>query len=78
MNSSQTFQLNGDTIAYNAAVTLVQDVITTHHPSQGSGQSLAAGIAVAVNEHVIPRSRWQEHHIQPGDRVEIIHALMGG
>ncbi|GIV77743.1 sulfur carrier protein ThiS [Litorilinea aerophila] len=36
------------------------------------------GIAVAVNATVIPRSRWHEHRLQPGDRVEIVRAVAGG
>jgi sulfur carrier protein len=35
-------------------------------------------IAVEVNEELIPRSRFDTHVIQPGDRVEIIHAVGGG
>jgi sulfur carrier protein len=35
-------------------------------------------IAVEVNEELIPRSRFESHVIQPGDRVEIIHAVGGG
>ncbi|MCS6827886.1 MAG: sulfur carrier protein ThiS [Caldilinea sp.] len=37
-----------------------------------------AGIAVAVNGKVIARSRWQEHPLQPNDRVEIVKAVAGG
>jgi sulfur carrier protein len=36
------------------------------------------GIAVACNEAVIRRARYDEHRIQPGDRVEIIKAVAGG
>ena len=35
-------------------------------------------IAVEVNEELIPRSRFDTHILQPGDRVEIIHAVGGG
>lgn len=35
-------------------------------------------IAVEVNEELIPRSRFDTHVLQPGDRVEIIHAVGGG
>uniref|UniRef100_A0A7C1FPC6 Sulfur carrier protein ThiS n=1 Tax=Caldilinea aerophila TaxID=133453 RepID=A0A7C1FPC6_9CHLR len=37
-----------------------------------------AGIAVAVNGKVIARDRWQEHRLQPNDRVEIVKAVAGG
>ncbi|MDN3516315.1 sulfur carrier protein ThiS [Aquisalimonas lutea] len=35
-------------------------------------------IAVEVNEDVVPRSRFGQHHLHPEDRVEIIHAIGGG
>lgn len=36
------------------------------------------GIAIAVNEKVISRSRWKEYALQPGDQIEIIRAFQGG
>lgn len=36
------------------------------------------GIAVAVNATVIPRPEWGSIQLQPGDRVEIVHAVAGG
>ena len=35
-------------------------------------------IAVEVNEEIIPRSRYPEHRLQEGDRVEIVRAIGGG
>jgi sulfur carrier protein len=35
-------------------------------------------LAVEVNEELVPRSRFAEHCLAPGDRVEIIHAVGGG
>jgi sulfur carrier protein len=35
-------------------------------------------LAVEVNEELVPRSRFAEHRLAPGDRVEIIHAVGGG
>ncbi len=35
-------------------------------------------LAVEVNEALVPRSRFETHRLQPGDRVEIIHAVGGG
>ncbi|SEP13884.1 sulfur carrier protein ThiS [Aquisalimonas asiatica] len=35
-------------------------------------------IAVEVNEDVVPRSQFAQTHLQPDDRVEIIHAIGGG
>jgi len=35
-------------------------------------------LAVEVNEDLVPRTRYTVHHLAPGDRVEIIHAVGGG
>lgn len=35
-------------------------------------------IALEVNEEIIPRSRFGEHRLREGDRVEIVHAIGGG
>lgn len=35
-------------------------------------------LAVAVNREVVPRSRWGECTLAPGDRVEILEAVGGG
>jgi len=35
-------------------------------------------IAIEVNEELVPRSRFAEHALQPGDRVEVIQAVGGG
>jgi len=35
-------------------------------------------LAVEVNEKLVPRSRFGEHHLTPSDRVEIIQAVGGG
>lgn len=35
-------------------------------------------VAVEVNGQIVPRSRHGDCRLQPGDRVEIVHALGGG
>jgi sulfur carrier protein len=35
-------------------------------------------IAVEVNEELLPRSRFEAYRLQPGDRIEIVHAIGGG
>jgi len=35
-------------------------------------------LAVEVNQEIVPRSTFQQHHFNPGDRVEIVHAIGGG
>ncbi len=36
------------------------------------------GIAIAINDAVVPKSRWLEHELRDGDRVEIVKAVPGG
>ncbi|HXD28902.1 MAG TPA: sulfur carrier protein ThiS [Arthrobacter sp.] len=36
------------------------------------------GLAVAVNDDVVPRSSWAGTRLQPGDRVELLSAVQGG
>jgi sulfur carrier protein len=36
------------------------------------------GVAVAVNEDVVPRADWERTALKPGDRVEILTAVQGG
>ncbi len=36
------------------------------------------GIAVALNDEVVPRGEWSNQHLAPGDRIEVITAVQGG
>lgn len=36
------------------------------------------GIAVALNDTVVPRGRWGQTVLAPGDRLEIVKVLQGG
>ncbi|HEX4819716.1 MAG TPA: sulfur carrier protein ThiS [Acidimicrobiales bacterium] len=36
------------------------------------------GMAVAINEEVVPRSTWRDVQLQAGDRVEVLTAAQGG
>lgn len=35
-------------------------------------------LAVEVNLEIVPRSSHESHQLQPGDKVEIVHAIGGG
>lgn len=35
-------------------------------------------LAVEVNLEIVPRSTYQQHSFQPGDKVEVVHAIGGG
>ncbi len=36
------------------------------------------GIAIAINDAVVPRSKWPEQKLADGDRIEIVRAVQGG
>ena len=36
------------------------------------------GIAVAVNEQIVPRSEWTTRQLAEQDRIEIVQAVQGG
>lgn len=36
------------------------------------------GIAIALNDRVVPRAEWESTAVSDGDRIEIIHAVQGG
>lgn len=35
-------------------------------------------LAMEVNREIIPRSTFETHRLQPGDRIEIVRAIGGG
>jgi sulfur carrier protein len=35
-------------------------------------------IAMEVNLEIVPRSTYEIHALQPGDRIEVVHAVGGG
>jgi len=41
-------------------------------------RQLEGRLAVEVNGSIVPRGRFAEYRLQPGDRVEIVRAIGGG
>ena len=39
---------------------------------------ISKGIAIAINNNVIPRSKWDTHKVQSNDKVLLIKATQGG
>ncbi|MBO8191264.1 sulfur carrier protein ThiS [Streptomyces oryzae] len=65
-----TVSVNGEPRQVTAGLTLDQLVATlTTAPS---------GVAAALNEDVVPRSRWATTPLGEGDRVEVLTAVQGG
>jgi sulfur carrier protein len=45
---------------------------------QRMGRAETGGIAVALNDAVVPRSQWRNTPLNPGDHIEIVVAVQGG
>ena len=55
----------------------VEDLVAALVPAyvtDGSPQ----GVAVAINDAVVPRGTWSRTVVAPGDRIEIVTAVQGG
>jgi sulfur carrier protein len=40
--------------------------------------SQTKGVAVALNDDLVPRGQWSGQALQPGDRIEVVRAVQGG
>jgi sulfur carrier protein len=38
----------------------------------------AKGLAAALNENIVPRSKWETTALKENDSVEVVHAVQGG
>ena len=65
-------KVNGETKDVSPGLTLHQLLLSLEiDPSR-------PGIAVAIEQEVVPRTQWQETEIQPESEIEIIRAAQGG
>ena len=65
-------KVNGETKEVSPGLTLHQLLLDLEiDPSR-------PGIAVAIDQEVIPRTQWAEMEIQPASEIEIIRAAQGG
>lgn len=71
MSTTIEIKVNGEATAV-AAATLAELLASRELPAGGRG------IAVALNEAVVPRARWPETRLAPGDRIEIVRPIVGG
>ena len=66
-----TIRVNGETRPWQDQT--VGDLLR----AEGIGLN-QGGLAVALNEHVVPRSAWAGTRLKPDDNVEIVHIVRGG
>ena len=65
---------NGEVREYPEGTTLAE-LVAHLTATADTGPS---GVAAAVNEAVVPRSRWAATALREGDRVEVLTAVQGG
>jgi len=65
-----------------AAGTTVADVVAELAPTSDNGTAppgaSVRGIAVAVNDEVVPRATWPDTVLAEADRIEVLTAVQGG
>ncbi|MEX2353938.1 MAG: sulfur carrier protein ThiS [Gammaproteobacteria bacterium] len=61
--------INGEPKSFDQSVT-VADVLRE--------MEIEGRVAVEINREILPRSRFEQHQINSGDVVEIVHAIGGG
>lgn len=64
--------VNGETVDIEGPVSVV-DVLRRINVRVD-----AAGVAVARNGEVVPRSSWTTIEVVAGDQIEVLHAVQGG
>jgi len=65
-------------ITYNGIELEIEAEVSLYDYLHKQGLADQPGIAVAVNEIVIPRTDWQDHILKPNDTVLVIKATQGG
>ncbi len=65
--------VNGKEIAIPKSGTMLEELLKQFHVSKED-----QGVAVAVNEQVIPKQQWESTTVQPGNNIEIVRAVQGG
>ncbi len=62
--------INDEQYSLDMPVTLCQLLIQLEQPS--------IGVALAINETIVPRENWETHFINDGDTILLFQAIAGG
>jgi sulfur carrier protein len=65
-------------LVVNAVESDVDETVTVADIVFGLTGAESRGIAVAINDQVVPRSAWADTRPTEGDRVEVLSAVQGG
>ncbi len=72
------FEVNGEERSVESGSLTVLQLLVDEGLVKASCCEPRVGIAVAINESIIPRSRWDKVVIQPDDNVDLFQAIAGG
>ena len=89
MNTTDNTTATGPTVTVNgSAVPLAPGLTVAGAVGDLTGRSVREdgtaadggplGIAVALDDAVVPRSRWSRTELAPGQKLEIVTAVQGG
>jgi sulfur carrier protein len=56
----------------------VAEAVAALTGAAGGASGAGAGVAVAVNDMVVPRGAWEPTRLAEADRVEVLTAVQGG
>lgn len=62
--------VNDEQYSLDMPVTISQLLIQLEQPS--------IGVALAINETIVPRENWETHFINDGDTILLFQAIAGG
>ena len=73
-----TALVNGEPYPLAAPTTVAHLVATLLPELVGDTGTVPRGVAVAIDDAVLPRSTWSSTTLRDGDRVEVVTAVQGG
>ncbi|HXI00034.1 MAG TPA: sulfur carrier protein ThiS [Sphingobacteriaceae bacterium] len=65
-------------ITVNQQAYQVTDVCSVQQMLTVVLNQLPKGLAVAINQTIVPKTNWESHILNPGDQIIIIKATQGG
>jgi sulfur carrier protein len=66
--------INGQALQVDENLNLQQVLLLATEPLQLD----LANIAVAFNQHIVPKSQWSEQGCREGDQIDVFSAVAGG
>ena len=65
-------------ISINQQLTEIAENVSVQKLLASLFSNPSKGIAIAINQSIIPKSQWEEHILLPDDKVTLIRATQGG